>query len=110
MGSVDSRGIPKYHCDVYDDGIDQPTGQEQEKKRFVLAQDATTLVQHLMSDINIKAAPQSSEGASKGITYMLKLEDVYQSATYVWCKKLPRGWEGLQELVELMIKYSGIVH
>ena len=107
---MNSRGIPEYQCDVYDDSTDQQTGQKDEKKRSVLPWDVTMRVQHLLSDISIMAAPQSADGASKGVTYILKIEDVFQSATYIWCKQLPRGWENLQELVELMIRHSGIVH
>ena len=103
MGSVNTQGITKYHCEISYDKSDLPGGRDIEKTRFELDQKVTIWIQALLGDIHINAAPQSYIASTNSISYMLKLEEMYQSATYVWCQQLPKGWEQLQELVDLMI-------
>jgi len=104
MGSVNPQGVAKYRCEISDDTTDQQSGQ---KNYFLLDKDIILRIQRLLNETTIMASPQSLEGVSKGVNYILKIEDVYQSATYVWCEKPPKGWEKLQEFVDILL---GIAH
>jgi len=42
-----------------------------------------------------------------GTSYMLRVNDVSLSAQYNWGQETPKGWEGLQELAELIIEIAG---
>jgi len=102
-GSSNPQGLTKYRCEISHQSDDKQSSQEQEAKRFDLDQKITDQIQLMLSDLNIKAVPPSFEGDSKGINYMLKMEDGFQSATYVWSHNSPKGWGQLQELASLIL-------
>lgn len=101
-GSSNVQGIPKYRCEISSQSNENKDGQDNEAKSFDLGLEITLKIQELLGDINITAAPQSVERTSEGINHLLKIEDGFHSATYVWGNQLPKGWEQLQELADLL--------
>ena len=101
-GSSNVQGIPKYRCEISSQDNENKDAQDKEVKRFDLGLEITLKIQDLLAEINITAAPQSVERSSKGINHILKIEDGFHSATYVWGNQLPKGWEQLQELADLL--------
>ena len=110
MGSENPLGIPRYQCEIGDERTNQVIHQEKGAKYIVINQDTIERIQGLLSDITITAAPQSFEGIPKGVNYMLKIDDVNQSASYIWRQQPPKGWERLQEIVDLMIGLASSFH
>jgi len=80
------------------------TGEQFETKRRMLSKDEAERLQSLLEQLNVPAYPEFVH--QQGDTYMLKLENVLNSANYIWCSEPPNGWEKLQGLVDFIIKIA----
>jgi hypothetical protein len=58
-----------------------------------------------MSEIKIPAIPEFNSGID-GSTYMLNINNGYNSSCYTWWNTPPRGYESLGRLVELLVEMS----
>ena len=58
-----------------------------------------------MSEIKIPAVPEYSTGIA-GSTYILNINNGFNSSCYTWWNKPPKGYEPLGRFVELLVEMS----
>ena len=70
------------------------------KVRRVLSRKDGEKLRELIDELSFPVMPQSTQHG--GNTYMLQLDNGFNSAVFNWCSEVPEKWKKLKELVEFL--------
>jgi len=89
-----------------DDGNSRFVIEEEQngKVRRVLSKKQGEQLQELIDELSFPVMPQSTKHG--GNTYMLQLDNGFNSATFNWCSEVPKGWEKINELTDFIIEIA----